>query len=74
MSIADEMAQRSQLVIENCVDVCERPVWYRDALMSELHGEERGQHNCPYHFGVDHQAAIIDGKVMCKHLKRKVDE
>ncbi len=43
-------------------------------FMSDLHGEERGQHNCPYHFGVDHQAAIIDGKVLCKHLKRKEDE
>lgn len=59
------------ITIESCPDVCERAKWYRDPVMSEIHGEDRGQYNCPYHFGVDHQAATIDGKVMCKHLKRR---
>ena len=64
-----------ELKIENCPDVCERAKWYRDPLTDVFNdGRERGQYNCPYHFGVTYQAAIINGKPLCKHLKRKVDE
>lgn len=61
------------LDIKNCPDVCARAVWHHDQLMSEIHGEERGQYNCPYHFGVDYFAAIQNGVVHCKHLKPKED-
>ena len=72
MGIA-ELLKSKPLEIESCPDVCARAKWHRDPVMSEIHGEERGQFNCPYHFGVTYQAAIIDGKAMCKHLKRKED-
>lgn len=54
------------LDIEWCPDVCDRAVWHPD---SQFPG--RGQHNCPYHFGVTHSAARINGKDNCKHIKRK---
>ena len=52
--------------IVNCPDACERAWWYPDPAFPPF-----GQYNCPYRYGVDHCAAIIDGKVRCKHFKRK---
>ena len=54
--------------IEKCPDVCARPERYADPVF-----EGRGQHNCPYRFGVTYAAAIIDGEIKCEHLKRKKD-
>jgi len=63
-----------ELRIENCPDVCERAYWQRDDYFSELSGRERGQYNCPHHYGVTYAAAIIDGKINCEHFKRKKKE
>ena len=54
------------LDIRKCPDVCARAKWYADPVF-----EGRGNYNCPYRFGVDYAAAIIDGKVNCKHFKQK---
>lgn len=59
------------LKLEYCPAVCERAKWHVDPLSTEIYGEERGQYNCPHHFGVDYFAAIQNGEVHCKYLKRK---
>lgn len=68
MSVTDII---EPLEIKYCPAVCARAEWTTDPLSIEIYGEERGQHNCPYHFGVDYFAAILNGEVNCKHLKRK---
>ena len=62
---------RLVLSYEKCPEVCERAYYYHDEWYSELMGDERGQWNCPYHYGVTYAAAVLDGKVNCKHFKRK---
>ena len=65
--MTNQTSQPAQIDIKWCPQVCERAVWHQDPQFPHL-----GQHNCPYYFGVDHFAAIQDGVVHCKHLKRKV--
>ena len=55
--------------IKRCPDVCERAEWKDDPVF-----KGSGQYNCPYHFGVTYMAAIIDGRVLCRHIKRKEGE
>jgi hypothetical protein len=57
------------LEIEYCPAVCARAEWHADDMFPNV--GRGGQHNCPYHFGVDYFAAILNGEVNCKHLKRK---
>lgn len=57
--------------INNCPDVCARAYWQRDDAMSDALGCERGQWNCPYRFGVDYGAAIVNGEVNCVHSRSK---
>ena len=71
MKAEDLPKPKSAVVIEKCPDACERAYYYHDEWYSELMGEERGQWNCPYHYGVTYAAATIDGKINCKHFKRK---
>lgn len=56
------------MTIEWCPDACARAVWYADPEFPHL-----GQFNCPHRFGVTWCAAILDGRVTCKHFKRKED-
>ena len=49
-----------------CPDVCSLAKWVDDPAF-----DGRGQHNCPYHFGVTHSVAIKDGAIKCKHFKAK---
>ena len=65
-SVTDQICQPTRIDIKWCPQVCERAVWRQDPIFPHL-----GQHNCPYHLGVDYFAAIQDGVVHCKHLKRK---
>lgn len=48
-----------------------KPSEFWDDDRTEREFEESGNYNCPYRFGVDYAAAIIDGKVNCKHFKQK---
>jgi hypothetical protein len=52
--------------IEWCPGACSLATWHDDGVFPGL-----GQHNCPYRYGVTHAAAVMDGKVMCKHFKPK---
>ena len=72
MKANDLPKPKYSVVIEKCPDVCERAYYCHDEWYSELMGDERGQWNCPYHYGITYAAAIIDGKINCKHFKRKV--
>lgn len=62
----EETLRSREVDVKNCPEVCARAVWYDDPMFPHL-----GQHNCPYHYGVDHLAVIQDGVVHCKHLKPK---
>ncbi len=55
--------------IEWCRDVCARAYWQPDEVFPNV--GEGGQYNCPYHFGVTSAAAIVDGRINCKHFKAK---
>lgn len=64
-----EYAKPRLLEIEYCPAVCARAEWHADDMFPNV--GRGGQHNCPYHFGVDYFAVIQNGEVHCKHLKRK---
>lgn len=55
--------------IAYCPEVCERAEWHADTMFPNL--GRGGQYNCPHHFGVDYNVAVMGNEPRCKYLKPK---